>query len=146
MGFDVRFVERPSRSGYAYAKVSIGDFEEAFEVDLSFWTRREYEWQWRDGLKRLVSGEPRSCLIASLSDPRSANFVFLWSMYAMGGNVVFQNRVLFLDEVDERFDPSDPYRHVGPREAVSTGGEPVSEWDVPVESIAEFLRGSNQAE
>lgn len=139
MSFHVEFVERTSPEGLAYAEIDLNGFKEAFQVDLSFWSRRDYETQWRQAVERIIAGESRSCLIASMPDPATANFVFTWPMYALGDEVAVQNRVMFMDEIQGEFDPLNPYVHLGPRETLTEEGAPISEWRVSAGDLVRYL-------
>jgi len=119
--------------------IRLGDFEEAFEVSLEFWSPEDYERQWRQALEMLIDGGDRAALISSMTDPRSANFLFWWPAYRDGDDVVFQSGVLFLEDLEETFDPARWDAHVPVRESVAESGEPISEWRVPLTDIVDFV-------
>ncbi|MGW7350327.1 hypothetical protein [Streptomyces sp. NPDC054784] len=99
-------------------------------MDLSVWCVADYRRHWRRALRRLGgSGESAvSCLIFSVAEPESGNFVFCWPLYREGDLVVVQNSVIFLDELNPAFDPDRPWLSVGPRESVDEDGNKISEW------------------
>jgi hypothetical protein len=140
MTFLIRFLETGEREKLGRAEICIGEFRELFEVDLSYWSKAEYELQWRLGLERILEDKPRSCLITSLSTPETADFILWWPLYALDGEVAIQNQLLFLRELAGTFDPQDPYDWLGPRETNSPRGA-ISEWRTTKGAIAEFLRG-----
>ena len=146
MSFSIRLLRQDGQSSAARGRIQIGTFEEAFEADLSHWTRARYEQQWREALLRIVSGEPTSCLITSLTDPATANFIFWWPMYSSGDEVVFQNQVLFLEQVNGPFNPANPYVHVAPRMTVAAEGAPLSEWRISKQHLARFLEGGSASD
>ena len=62
-------------------------------------------------------------------------------MYCEGHDVFLQNHLLFLDQIDGVFDPSQPYAHIPSRETVSEDGEPISEWKITLDDLMLFLEG-----
>lgn len=122
-------VDRPPR--VRLGVIQIGDFEERFESSIEFWTPAQYESHWAEALGRLSLKTPKSCLITSITDPATGNFLFWWPMYLIGQHVHFQNHVLFISEIREAFDPAKPYVHVPERALYNEDGEPISEWIIP---------------
>jgi hypothetical protein len=121
--------------------IKIGDFEERFESSLEFWTKPLYECQWSGGVKRIVDGAPSSCLITSITNPRTANFIEWWALYRLSAReVAVQNQLLFLDALQSPFDELNPYLSIGERKTVSENGQSISEWRISVESLRDFLR------
>jgi hypothetical protein len=135
--FFIGFVpeENPAEKD-AVGVIRIGDFQERFRSPLSFWSPQDYERQWREGAERILAGATTSCLITSMLDPRSANFIVWWPMFLNGTRVITQNQILFLNKLAGPFDPRDPYKYVEPRGADS---EPVSEWHTTTDAIRSFL-------
>ncbi len=119
--------------------IRISDFEERFEASLSFWSSADYIAHWRVSLERTINGAEKSCLITSMYDPKSANFIFYWSLYLEDQTVYVQNHLLFLDEINGAFIPMRAYEHVPERRTVSEDGEKISEWKMPIDAIKEFL-------
>lgn len=130
---------------FALGSLSIGAFQEDFHASLSYWDRDKYLAQWRNGLNRLVNGEIRSAIVTSMYDPRFANYIFWWPLYAIGDNIHVQNHGLFLDDLDESFDEADLYRFVRERETESEDGQSISEWTVKLSDIENFLRSPSLA-
>lgn len=122
-------------------EIRIGAFREAFEVVFEHWSPEDYEHQWMSALRRLLEQGKSTALITSLTDPGSASFLFWWPAYRDGSEVVFQNGVLFLDELAEPFEPSRCDDFVPPRQRTTEDGEPISEWRAPVADIRTFLSG-----
>lgn len=121
--------------GVRTGAIRIGDFEERFESSVEFWAPERYESQWAEALGRLSVKTPKSCLITSIADPTSANFLFWWPMYLIGQEIHFQNHLLFFSEIKGAFDPTNPYVHIPERTILSEGGEPVSEWVLPFSEV-----------
>lgn len=137
--FSIQFLpnaEEAAGSATRIGEIHIGEFKERFESSIEFWTAARYESQWAEALSRLGPEKAKSCLITSITDPATANFVFWWPMYLVGDNVHFQNHVLFTSEVRGTFDPNDPYFHVPERRVTNEDGERISEWVVPFGDVA----------
>lgn len=142
MKFSIGFLEKDLQniqSEYALGEISLDDFHEIFRSSLSYWSINEYLLQWREGLQRICDGQHKSCLVASMFNPISANFIFLWTLYLDGDIVHVQNHLLFLDGLESPFLESDPYASVRNRETINDEGEKISEWDVDTNKIREYL-------
>jgi len=122
-----------------FGTIQIGDFKENFEIDLSFWSLDQYVDHWKQSLARLIEGETKSCLLTSLSDPAEANFFYWWPMYREGNKIFVQNGVLFLDEAKDSFTPENPYQSIPERETISEDGELISEWEISVNTLRDYL-------
>ena len=103
-------------SAGAFGRIVIGDFTETFVVPLGFWGESDYRASWRRAFE-VLEGGPRAvaCLMTSMTDPVSSNFLVCWPMYREGEDVYVQNAVVLLDEIEGPFDP-------GRRGAVSSLG------------------------
>lgn len=120
-------------------RIVIGNFSEQFESSLSYWDINKYQENWKKGIERLLRGESKSCLITSMYNPKVANFITWWPMYSENRVVYFQNQLLFLKELKIAFNPEDPCILINDRETVSDNNLPISEWEVPLEALEEFL-------
>jgi hypothetical protein len=138
--FSIDVLERQAPVGRG--RITIGDFAEEFEMDLSFWAAEQYETSWRDAFLQLASATGAvSCLVTSMADPADANFVFCWPLYRDGDTVRVRNNVLFLDELDEPFDPERPWASVpADFEAADEDGNRISEWTTDMSQVYEFMR------
>jgi len=76
-----------------------------------------------------------------MSDPKVTNFVRVWPLYRIGEVVYVQNRILFLDQIGDQFDPAAPWGGLGPRTTVNEDGDQISEWSIISADIEEFLAG-----
>jgi CdiI N-terminal domain len=94
----------------------IGDFTETFVVPLGFWGEADYRASWRRAFE-VLEGDPCavSCLMASMTDPVTSNFLICWPMYREGEDVYVQNAIVLLDEIEGPFDPGAPWGSLGPR-------------------------------
>ena len=145
MAFAIRFLPDSSRikvpvhkTREAVVEIVLDDFSEAFPIPLSFWTKAQYEAQWREGLRRIVRNVSPSCLITGMHDPSTANFIFCWEMWRQGREILFYVSTIFLEEHREHFDPNNPYGVILEYSNVTDDGVKGSEWTVSVEDIRTF--------
>ncbi|WBB80433.1 hypothetical protein O7606_03355 [Micromonospora sp. WMMD882] len=121
-------------------RITIDDFAETFEVPLGFWTVSDYQNSWCRAFAVLEEGSSAaSCLMASMTDPETTNFLFCWPLYRDGETVHIQNSIIFLDEVRSEFDPGQPWLSISSRCAVDEDGNVVSEWVTSMDSMREFF-------
>ncbi|GAA4301153.1 hypothetical protein GCM10023086_16960 [Streptomyces venetus] len=126
--------------GDAVGRITVGDFEESFPMDLTYRGVEEYQGSWIRALKRLERGDnATSCLVSSIKNPATSNFVFCWPLYRSGEVVYVQSSLIFLEELDEAFVPDEPWRSVGPRSKVDEDGNEISEWQTTVDELRQFL-------
>lgn len=137
--FDIRFVNERSAAEEqsAYGEIRIGAFRESFRSDLSFWTRADYEGQWRRAAQQL-SSLAKAALITSMGDPASAVFLRWWAMYRSGDVVFFQDQLVFFRELGRPFDPLKTGPLVRERRTIAEGTA-ISEWTVGVASVLSFI-------
>jgi hypothetical protein len=131
---------KEEQTGIRLGEIRIDDFVETFEMSVSFWDSNDYLNHWKDALGRIVSGYHKSCLITSMHDPKNANFIVWWPIFREESVVIFQNQILFMNQLDTPFNPKDPFAHVGERKRVSESKYPISEWSVGLSAIEEFLK------
>lgn len=122
-----------------YGRIIIGGFQEGFLASTAFWSERRYEDQWKEGLIRIIDGRETSCLLTSVAAPSEAAGVIWWILYREGERVFVQNGLLAFDEMDVMFDQDSPYEHVPPREQINEDGHRVSEWEIPLSAIRDFV-------
>ena len=151
MSFSIQFLNlddySPEQRKYYLGKkhnlclgeITIGGFDEVFESSLAFWSKNEYEVQWKDALARIVKGSRTSCLITTMNDPRRARFLTWWPLYRDGYNVIVQNHLFFIKDAKGQFDPQRPYSFVKEYERINRDGQEISEWITTVVEIEEFL-------
>jgi len=144
--FSLSFIENADGERFGFdpenemlGKIRLGDFEEYFVADTTFWSADDYRAQWREGLSRLCDGVTRSCLLASVSNPEMANYFQSWPIYRFGSEAIFQNRLLMFDQLGEPFLFSRLYDLVLPYSSTTEGGVSISEWKIPLRAVQEFL-------
>ncbi|SDI16768.1 hypothetical protein SAMN05421505_13655 [Sinosporangium album] len=144
-GFSIELINDPvpegatSSSSKAVARIRIGSFTETFLMDLSFWSIDEYRRSWESALEEIEGSEnATSCLIASITDPAVSNFISCWPIYRDGDVIHIQSPLIILDELDEPFDPREPWRYVEPHRQVDEDGNRISEWVTTASAIRQF--------
>ncbi len=145
--FSIHFLDARSNDDSAdstRAEIRIGDFVERLEVSVEYWNVERYCHHWIEAVTRVVRGSSNSCLITSITDPSSANFLFWWPVYRFGDRAVFQNQVLFLDDLDQSFDASNPFAYIRERTTHSDEGVPISEWEISMRELESWLRSEEQ--
>ncbi|MEU5896221.1 MULTISPECIES: hypothetical protein [Streptomyces] len=110
-------------------------------MDLSYWSTDDYRDSWLRALRRVdaAQDEVDSCLVTSVSEPATANFVHAWPLYRRGTDVYVQNSVIFLTELTEEFRPAEPWLSIEPRATVDEDGNEISEWRTTIEEVRAFL-------
>jgi hypothetical protein len=127
-------------SAVASGRIVIGDFTETFRIPLGFWDESDYRRSWRRAFEVLnANPHATSCLMTSMTDPGTSNFLTCWPMYREGEDVYIQNALIFLDEIEEDFDLATPWDSVRPREAIDEDGNKISEWITSMGSLREFF-------
>lgn len=138
--FDISFLHTPpANHTVCHGRIQIGEFTEVFESPLDYWSKSEYESQWHSGVRRIVEERADSCIITSLTEPSSANFLFWWPIYLDGRHVVFQNQVLFLKQCESEFEANRPWLSLRPRQTMSEDGNRISEWRVHATLLEDWL-------
>jgi contact-dependent growth inhibition (CDI) system CdiI-like immunity protein len=117
-------------------RITIGDFWETIIVPIGYWTREDYERQWKEGLERLKTYNT-SCLVVTACDKNTGGpFIDWWRLYRIKDTVFIQNGWLMLEAYqeivgDKPFTPDTCYDFVMQRETITEEGEKISEWSVP---------------
>jgi hypothetical protein len=124
----------------APGRIVIGDFTETFNAPLGFWDESDYRRSWRQAFEVLnANPHSTSCLMTSMTDPDNSNFLVCWPMYREGEDVYIQNTIIFLDKVEETFNPMAPWGCVRPRHGIDEDGNKISEWTTSMDSLREFF-------
>jgi len=121
-------------------KIVLGDYSEYFKSSLSYWSVEDYKNHWKNALHKIAYESTKSCLITSIYNPQSSNFLYWWPIYKDGSSVFFQNQILFLKRVRPRFDPTNPYLSIPDRKTINKDGNEISEWELRTEEIYEYLK------
>jgi hypothetical protein len=140
--FDIYLTDEivPESEGYAvYSNIRLGNSTETFVTSLVNWTREQYEQQWIKACRRMIGGSSQSALIASYVEPSMSEFLVWWPLYREGGIVHVQNCLLIYSELSNPFTIDDPWPFVQERQVLTGDGLEVSEWDIQIQDIREFL-------
>jgi hypothetical protein len=132
--------ERGDDCAGTFGRIVIGDFTETFVVPLGFWGEADYRASWRRAFE-VLEGDPRavSCLMTSMTDPTTSNFLICWPLYREGEDVCVQNALVFLNEIEGPFDPGAPWGSLEPRRGMDDDGNRISERVTSMGSLREFF-------
>jgi len=132
-------------SNAVYGSIAIGEFRETFIASLSTWSPTLYERQWQEAAQRLVNGESKSAFITFFVSPGAGNSFMWWPCYLSGEVIHVQNQLRFYDRLPRSFTIDALYDFVEDRKLVSDDGvTKLSEWQMPIEWMREFLRKHNR--
>jgi len=126
-----------------YGEITLGSFHERFQSTLFFWSISDYRKQWVHAIERIINADnSTSALITELRDPVLADEVIgrWWVLYREGENVYVQNQLIFRKYLTGEFNPLDPYAHIPKRETETDEGDKISEWEVKLHDMREFLK------
>ncbi|VAW76124.1 hypothetical protein MNBD_GAMMA12-3299 [hydrothermal vent metagenome] len=116
-----KFIEKGS------GEIQIDAFTELFESDHSYWSMEQYEKQWESAIVIIEKGDA-AFFIISVTDPKQSNFIRAWACYPIGKELVFQEHIIFLNELHEPFDIENPHKSMQSYENISEDGCEISEW------------------
>lgn len=147
MGFSIRLLQDGSHraGGHADAaagEIQLGEHSESFVSPIGFWTRADYEAQWRRGVERAAKDSRPSCLLTSIAAPQDSDLIRWWLLYPVGDCVFAREGLLIRSALTQPFDADDPYALIPPRERLNEDGQEISEWELDKRSLREFLSTS----
>lgn len=128
-------------NGYKHYKgqITIGDFQESFYMPVDSWSIPEYKKQWKEGLERIKTHDS-SCLVVN-----SIGYIEFWSLYREGEKIFIHNNCLFERPKGlPRFDINTCYLYVIPRETIDEDGNKISEWQVDLQDVLEYLKSEKK--
>lgn len=131
-------IKRRYKMPSVIGEIVIGDFSESFIVSLEYWSLDDYKRQWLEGLERIKTHD-KSCLIASVQDPKNAPLINRWVLYKEDNKIFVQNQLLVSDTYKEiiendAFTPENCYKYVNNRRTHTDQGETISEWATDLDS------------
>lgn len=125
----------------ALGEISLRNFTENFWASLSIWKIEDYEKQWIEGAKRILEFN-RTVFITDLNNPKTSNFITWWKAWRINEQIFVQNQLLLFSETSSFFDLNNPYELIGERTTETKNREKVSEWEVSLQDIKNFLKGN----
>jgi CdiI N-terminal domain len=129
------------RFAVAHGRITVDDFTETFQAPLGYWDESGYRRSWQQVFEVLNAGpHATSCLMTSMTDPGTSNFLACWPVYRAGEDVYLQNALIFLSESRAAFDPAAPWDFAEPRRATGEDGNKISEWATSMDSLRRFFR------
>jgi len=147
--FNIAFVPgMRNENSYELGQMMLGASRQGFRSGTSYWSMAQYEQHWHDAILRLVDGAECSALITDLPPSSLVNHLInWWPMWQKDGTVYVQERLLIRSNLKGVFDPSNPHRHIGSRDAEEDNAEENdgfrnSEWTVPLQDFVEFLQNT----
>jgi CdiI N-terminal domain len=144
--FSIGFTDEPLEYPYddqncpaAPGRLWLGKTVEDFVANLSRWDKSVYESHWKRELVALLKGSPKVTLIVDYAYPEDASRIEIWRLYRDGEWVRFQNQLLAYSSLPSEFEVSAISQYIQDRVVVTTEGHRISEWDVALRDIEEFL-------
>jgi hypothetical protein len=123
---------------YAVGRIFIDEFHEPFEASLDHWGPNDYAHQWSAAAKRIADGRGPALFLTSYRGPGAA-YHFAWPAWREGDRIILQHRLLLTEQLTAPFDPTRPHEVVGVRNNLSEDGDPISQWEVSVAAVQEFV-------
>lgn len=139
MSFSIKFLDKRINNDFQIGEIKINSYSERFQSSLSYWNKENYVEQWKDAVQRIFDGNNRSCLVTSMFEPNISSYIHLWLLYTERDIVHIQNQILFLKELNEPFNESCIYGYISDREIIDEDGHKISEWDIHINDLKEFL-------
>lgn len=120
------------KAPYLLGQITIGDFQERFDIAIKWWSITDYESQWHAGLERLKDND-YSCLVAEVYDPNKNPTINWWLIYKTNNMLHIRNELLFGDRYRDavgvqNFTPENCYDFIGPKGPQFSDGRELSEW------------------
>tara|TARA_B100001248_G_scaffold262227_1_gene256839 strand:+ start:10301 stop:10660 length:360 start_codon:yes stop_codon:yes gene_type:complete len=103
-----------------------------------YWQYEDYEKQWKEGLKRTLRGDKKSCLIYNIQDPKKWLCLQWWILYREGDQVIIHDHRLYNERNDIPFDKNTCYSYIDDRISVTEEGHKISEFPTTVQAVREF--------
>ena len=125
---------------YALAEICIEDFKEEFQIDVSCFSIEDYQLDWINELKKLISKKVQTILLLAWRFPGNIDcYRRGWIFYNINDEIFIQDR-LFSNEFDDiKFDDYGKPLSLPTREALTDEGEKISEWQTSLNSIKNFV-------
>ena len=120
--FKIEFIEDQ------LGQITIDDFKENFIVNTEYWDQKKYKNQWSRSLELMKNGE-NSIFLTSISEhPLSTKRA--WVCYIINSEAVFQEHLIFPEELVTEFDENKPELSIQDYESIDEDGDQISEWRI----------------
>ncbi len=140
MDFAITFDPDFAHPDYAFGSIKIGTFTDYFRASTHLWGAEDYEVQWQEAMRLILSEGIPTALITDFYDPKSASFIMWWPLWRSEDHIIIQNQLLLLGELPTPFNLERPYEHVGEYPGnLSDNGGTISEWRIQDSDMKEFL-------
>jgi contact-dependent growth inhibition (CDI) system CdiI-like immunity protein len=113
----------------AGGELVLGSERLVFVVGLSHWTVGDYQQQWCEGTRRILHGETSTALMTQYDGP-DGQAHHMWALWRDEEHIYVQQHSVVGEALDQRFDPTAPYEHVGRRIESSRYALPIPEWRI----------------
>jgi CdiI N-terminal domain len=140
--FDIELLGRPEGQGdglFNWGRLTLGRFQDEFQAPLYEWAPGDYAAHWIESARRLVRGAPVAVFLTHMVRPDAAYHVG-WPAWREGDRVYVQERLFLREQLSGGFDPESPEVHVGRRREVSDEGKRISQWEVGIGDLADFIQ------
>jgi hypothetical protein len=154
MTFSIRFhdesefTSETSGGLFIEGEIQIGEFRETFDSCVDHWTRRDYEEQWKDGVRRIVEGgQKTSGLVVDVANLGTGHgTVTWWPLQCEGRTILAQQHIFPLGRASRSFDVNMLYSRAEQRmiDRTRPGDTPPSQWRIEVQELKAFLRASSE--
>jgi hypothetical protein len=129
-----------------YGRIQIEDHTEMFVASLVCWRPAQYERHWQEACHRIIAGRQQSALISSYAESSMSEFLMWWPLYRDGQIVHVRNELVFYSQLSWPFSVEDPWSSIRDRRIVTEQGLEISEWDMRIQSVEEFLERKQGAD
>lgn len=134
MHLKVSIVENKPKKYGVKGQIEIADFIEYFDSPLDWWSVKDYELQWKEGLERLLDYDT-SCLVVAINNPHCRKFIEWWPMYKIGNKIHIQNHIIIDSIYEQRignksFAIQTCYSFIPQYRSHTEDGNKISEWVV----------------
>jgi hypothetical protein len=136
--FDIKFTsgeaELQDEGWYGlWGRITLDDYAEDFLASVGPWQRGDYERQWIEAARRLLSGVGRAGFFTDA-------FRFWWTTWREGERVYVHEELLVGGRLSGVTDfTTAPYALVQDRATHTEEGQPISEWEVSASAVREFV-------
>ena len=121
-----------------WGQITLGEYVERFLAPVDEWTPEQYQRQWWKAAERLLGGESAAFVTAPWQS--------WWAMWPEGENAIVQEHLLTPGRVAQlALGPAllaggAHHQLVATRETCSDEGDRISEWQVRIDDVQQWLR------